>query len=80
MHATKEVCYNKPTILIRPMPKNSDKFRGKFVLCWNRSNCKNKQCTFAHSIEERDAWNKEKFPILKGIRNIFTYKSGYFIV
>ena len=44
---------------IRPMPRAF--FRGKFVLCNRGKRCKGKRCTFPHSVEERDAWNAEKF-------------------
>ena len=45
-------------VSIRPMPKV--KFCGKFVQC-DGKRCKGKKCTFPHSVEERDAWNTEKF-------------------
>ena len=35
-------------------------FHGKFVLC-NGKRCKGERCTYPHSVEERDAWNAEKF-------------------
>jgi len=43
---------------IRPMPRVW--FRGEFVLC-NGKHCKEERCTYPHSVEERDAWNAEKF-------------------
>ena len=45
-------------VSIGPTPKV--KFRGEFVLCDGRR-CKGKRCSFPHSVEERDAWNAEKF-------------------
>ena len=46
-------------VSIRPMPRTL--FRGEFVLCDRGRRCKGKRCTFPHSVEERDAWNAEKF-------------------
>ena len=48
-----------PRASIRPMPRAF--FRGEFVLCDRGRRCKGKRCTFPHSVEERDAWNAEKF-------------------
>ena len=42
---------------IRPMPRVS--IPGKFMLC-DRKRCKGESCTFAHSTEERNAWNRQK--------------------
>ena len=45
---------------IRPMPRANVPQRGKrFVLCDFGWRCGGDQCTFAHSIEEREAWNEE---------------------
>ena len=46
----------------RPMPKVH--FRGHFVLC-DGDRCKGEACTFPHSKEERDEWNKKKFSGIK---------------
>lgn len=43
---------------VRPMPLTQ--FEGKFSLC-DRSRCWGDRCKFAHSIEEREAWNGKKF-------------------
>ena len=44
---------------IRPMPTIS--ITGRFVLCDpQRGKCRGDKCTFAHSIEERDAWNAQR--------------------
>ena len=44
---------------IRPMPTVS--ITGRFVLCDpRRGKCRGDNCTFAHSIEERDAWNAQQ--------------------
>ena len=44
---------------IRPMPTIS--ISGRFVLCDpRRGKCRGDKCTFAHSIEERDAWNAQR--------------------
>ena len=44
---------------IRPMPTVS--ITGMFVLCDpRRGKCRGDNCTFAHSIEERDAWNAQR--------------------
>ena len=48
-----------PRASIRPMPQAF--FRGEFVLCDRGRRCKRRRCTFPHSVEERDAWNAEKF-------------------
>ena len=48
---------------IRPMPHIFNAPQGKnimsFILCDFSWRCGGDQCTFAHSVEERDAWNKE---------------------
>ena len=51
---------------IRPMPLS--KHEGKFNLC-DPSRCWGKRCRFAHSIEEREAWNAEKFNQPKAARS-----------
>ena len=42
---------------IRPMPRVD--IPGKFMLC-DRQRCKGETCTFAHSIDEQNAWNRQK--------------------
>lgn len=42
---------------VRPMPRVD--IPGRFTLC-DGKRCKGESCTFAHSIEERDAWNRQK--------------------
>ena len=45
---------------IRPMPKAY--FRGLFTMC-SKSGCKRDNCTYAHCVREKKAWNVEKFGI-----------------
>lgn len=42
---------------VRPMPRVD--IPGRFTLC-DGKRCKGESCTYAHSIEERDAWNRQK--------------------
>ena len=45
---------------IRPMPRVNLPQRGKrFIVCDQGWRCGGDQCTFAHSMEEREAWNRE---------------------
>lgn len=45
---------------IRPMPHvNVPQHLKRFVMCDRGWRCGGDQCTFAHSIEEREAWNEE---------------------
>ena len=55
--STPSVSQSSPTATIRPMPDVYT--RGFFVLC-DGLRCRGKTCTFAHSIVERDAWNRQK--------------------
>ena len=45
---------------IRPMPRmNVPQGGRRFIMCDFGWRCGGDACTFAHSIEERDAWNEE---------------------
>ena len=71
-----EVCWNSQSRLLEPMlypqclrddsesrirPMPSISITGRFVLCDpQRGKCTGDKCTFAHSIEERDAWNSQR--------------------
>lgn len=60
---------------IRPMPTVS--ITGMFVLCDpRRGKCRGDNCTFAHSIEERDAWNARLFYMIhwqRETRRLYMY-------
>ena len=46
-------------VSIRPMPRVSVPQGGKrFIVCDFGWRCGGNQCTFAHSVEEREAWNE----------------------
>ena len=56
---------------IRPMPKVY--FHGPFALCSGNPKCAGEKCTYPHSIEELQAWNRKK---TGGIRHLSElYKS-----
>ena len=40
---------------IKPRPRVS--LKGRFILCYESSACRRRNCTYAHSELERDAWN-----------------------
>lgn len=44
---------------IRPMPRNISLNGRKFILCRRGPRCVGEKCTFAHSKEERNAWNRQ---------------------
>ena len=43
---------------IRPMPQVKMRSGAKFLLC-DGKRCIGENCTYAHSIEEQDAWNNQ---------------------
>ena len=58
---------------IRPMPTVS--IAGMFVLCDpRRGKCRGDKCTFAHSIEERDAWNAQHDREIRKLSNLIKYQ------
>ena len=58
---------------IRPMPTVS--ITGMFVLCDpRRGKCRGDNCTFAHSIEERDAWNAQHDREIRKLSNLIKYR------
>ena len=44
---------------IRPVPNKE--ITGRFILCYLGPWCKGDRCTYAHSVAEQNAWNREKF-------------------
>ena len=61
---------------IRPMP--TDPVTRRFVLCNTRrtGKCRGDKCTYAHSIEERDAWNARLFYMIhwqRETRRLYMY-------
>jgi len=48
---------------VRPLPHNALDFKGNFQRCHNVP-CLRHHCTYAHSEQELQAWNKQKKEIL----------------
>ena len=44
---------------IRPLPDNLPPTGKRFILCDQGWRCRGESCSYAHSKEERDAWNEQ---------------------
>ena len=48
----------KPPVRTRPKPLIQLRPGSRFILC-DRTRCHGQSCTYPHSVQERDEWNRE---------------------